>query len=185
MRVTNGIPLRSPPLTVTTVNSVATLKAFCCFGANNELCHHTDDATQHCRPAEVIHRKLYLGSFDHANDRTGLDGLGIKHIVNVSAHGNTFEGSGAVLAFPEDIAIAFGFRDVTGVEARSFQATNTTTSRPSFASNRCHRTLRRNTAGITYLKIDVPDTVEGQLQPFFEKCNAFMYSARFQTGPPP
>ena len=52
MRVTNGIPLGCPlPLTVTTVNSVQTLKATNTNtegnDANHELCHCTGGVTQH------------------------------------------------------------------------------------------------------------------------------------------
>jgi len=75
-------------------------------------------------PAEILHKKIYLGSFEHSQDKAGLSGLGIKHIVNVSSHGNPFEKQ-----------------------------------------------------GFEYLKIDVPDTVEGVLQPYFEECNAFMKKA--------
>jgi len=75
-------------------------------------------------PAEILHKKVYLGSFEHSQDKEGLSGLGIKHIVNVSSHGNPFANQ-----------------------------------------------------GFEYLKIDVPDTVEGVLQPYFEECNAFMKKA--------
>jgi hypothetical protein len=59
MRVTNGVPLGcSVLIPVHTVNSARTLKVWGLVGrivhTNHELCHHTDDVTQHCRCGEWL-----------------------------------------------------------------------------------------------------------------------------------
>jgi len=80
-------------------------------------------------PAEVLHKQMYLGAVEHANDLQGLSGLGVTHIINVSAHKNTFASE-----------------------------------------------------NFTYLKLNVPDTVQGKLKPYFESANAFIRECFDQGG---
>lgn len=138
-------------------------------------------------PAEILHKKVYLGSFEHSQDKEGLSGLGIKHIVRSSL--SLQPGLSPYLSqrhHNRRIVTKIALQDQRFKPGTSWLnlPPNTLPLHPN--PNNPHPNPKVNVSshgnpfanqGFEYLKIDVPDTVEGVLQPYFEECNAFMKKA--------